>query len=386
MDADDPYIKSLSGGQMFSSVKNGKGRMPPFKTRLADAQIREAVAYFQELGTALSAPKPQPQGSDQSAPSESSVFGAACSQRDPSTKAAALESFLQSYPQSANKAIALNILMNTYSSLNDDQNALNAAKRGLQVNPNDENAIFVAVKLELDECNRNGDPVTCSEAAALGQRGLSIPKPSGYTDDNWRKTINVTYPFYRSAIALARPVTQAAAVGPYAAYAGDYFIEMTGQHFIFLPDGTCSLRSPGAKPAPCNFTVDGDWLVMTIRMGETDIPLSKLKIQDGKLYIGGFAGSRGLELVRQGVPPAPAPKPEAVEKTAVVQPQYEDVAPPPPPQAPAPSISMGQTKSQVIAAFGDPQRKAVAGPKEIFFYTDLKMKVTFANGKVTGIE
>jgi hypothetical protein len=47
---------------------------------------------------------------------------------------------------------------------------------------------------------------------------------------------------------------------------------------------------------------------------------------------------------------------------------------------------MGQTIAQVTAAFGEPQRKAAAGTKEIFFYTDLKMKVTFTNGKVSSIE
>jgi len=65
---------------------------------------------------------------------------------------------------------------------------------------------------------------------------------------------------------------------------------------------------------------------------------------------------------------------------------YEDIAPPLPPPAPPPTISMGQTRTQVIAAFGEPHRKAAAGPKEFFFYTDLKMKVTFTNGKVSGIE
>jgi hypothetical protein len=71
---------------------------------------------------------------------------------------------------------------------------------------------------------------------------------------------------------------------------------------------------------------------------------------------------------------------------APTQHQYEDLAPPPSPPAPAPTISMGQTKAQVTAAFGEPQRKAAAGPKEIYFYTDLKMKVTFTNGKVSSIE
>ena len=296
-DADDPNIRSLTPNQMFSSVKNGKVGpngtfgMPPFKNRLTDAEIRDAVAFFRTLGTALSVPAPQAQGSDQFPPSESSAFVAAYSQRDPSAKAAALESFLQAYPQSANKKTALNILMNTYSSsLNDDHNALSAAKRGLQVDPNDENAIFVAVEIEIKECNQTGDAQTCNDAAALGQRGLAIPQKPVYTDDNWRKTIAVTYPYYRSAIALARPV------------------------------------APSSEPAP------------------------------------------------EAAPPA------------LAQRQYEDVAPPPPAPAPSPTLSMGQTKNQVVAAFGEPQRKAAAGPREIFFYTDLKMKVTFTNGKVSGIE
>jgi hypothetical protein len=106
-----------------------------------------------------------------------------------------------------------------------------------------------------------------------------------------------------------------------------------------------------------------------------------LKIQGGKLLV------FGIELVRQGVPTAPATQQEA-EATAPAPPQhqYEDLAAPQPPPAPAPTISMGQTKAQVTTAFGEPQRKAAVGPKEIFFYTDLKMKVTFTSGKVSSIE
>jgi hypothetical protein len=82
----------------------------------------------------------------------------------------------------------------------------------------------------------------------------------------------------------------------------------------------------------------------------------------------------------------PAAPPPPISPPAPAQHQYEDVAPPPPPPAPAATISIGQTKTQVTAAFGEPQRKATAGPKEIFFYTDLKMKVTFTNGKVSSID
>jgi hypothetical protein len=84
--------------------------------------------------------------------------------------------------------------------------------------------------------------------------------------------------------------------------------------------------------------------------------------------------------------PVPNPPEQESAPSAPTQHQYEEIAPPPPPPAPAPTISMGQTKAQVTAAFGEPQRKAAAGPKEIFFYTDLKMKVTFTNGKMSSID
>jgi len=47
---------------------------------------------------------------------------------------------------------------------------------------------------------------------------------------------------------------------------------------------------------------------------------------------------------------------------------------------------LGQIKVQLTDAFGEPQRKAATGTREIFFYTELKMKVTFVNGKVSSID
>ena len=75
--------------------------------------------------------------------------------------------------------------------------------------------------------------------------------------------------------------------------------------------------------------------------------------------------------------PAPAPPPPAA---------YQDVPPPPPAPGPAPTVSLGMTREQVVGAFGEPERKAALGPKQIFIYSELKMKVTFTNGKVTNVE
>jgi hypothetical protein len=110
--------------------------------------------------------------------------------------------------------------------------------------------------------------------------------------------------------------------------------------------------------------------------------------------------SEVLMVASQGqTAPAPKAAPAAAAPPAPLQRQQEELAPTPhaatpPPPAPAPAISnnpapivsIGQTKAQVIAAFGEPQRKAEAGKKEIFYYADSKMKITFINGIVRSID
>jgi hypothetical protein len=62
-----------------------------------------------------------------------------------------------------------------------------------------------------------------------------------------------------------------------------------------------------------------------------------------------------------------------------------DIAPPPPPaDTPPPTIAIGQTVDQVTGAFGQPTRIANLGPKQIYYYKD--MKVTFVKGKVSDIQ
>jgi hypothetical protein len=79
---------------------------------------------------------------------------------------------------------------------------------------------------------------------------------------------------------------------------------------------------------------------------------------------------------------APPPAPEAAP-AAPPPPPMPDIAPPPPPDD-VPTITLGQTRAQVIAALGQPDKAAKMGTKEILFFKT--MKVTFINGKVTKVE
>ena len=44
--ATDPEVKKMSEAQMVEAVKNGMGKMQPYKDKLSDAQIKDVVTYF----------------------------------------------------------------------------------------------------------------------------------------------------------------------------------------------------------------------------------------------------------------------------------------------------------------------------------------------------
>ena len=85
---------------------------------------------------------------------------------------------------------------------------------------------------------------------------------------------------------------------------------------------------------------------------------------------------------QQEAPAAAAPAAEA-PPAPVEAPPAAIEAPPPPPAEPA-TVALGQTPDQVVAALGQPTKKAKIGAKEIYFYKDIK--VTFLNGKVKDIQ
>jgi len=87
----------------------------------------------------------------------------------------------------------------------------------------------------------------------------------------------------------------------------------------------------------------------------------------------------------------PAPQEQAPPQQAEPAPPAEPaeappaaIEPPPPPPAEPATVSVGQTPDEVIAALGQPAKKAKVGTKEIYYYKDLK--VVFVNGKVKDVQ
>jgi len=135
-------------------------------------------------------------------PAESNAYKYASTQSDPKAKAAALESFLLAYPQSAVKSAALDSLIDIYYDLEESDNTLSAALRLLELNPDHMKAIFVSVSILKNQCVKASDAQSCDKAATLAQKGLLVPRQAPYTDAEWKKITDAAYPLFQSAIAL----------------------------------------------------------------------------------------------------------------------------------------------------------------------------------------
>src|SRR6266568_571077 len=135
-------------------------------------------------------------------PAEFNAYQMASTQTDPKAKAAALESFLQTYPQSVVKKAVLDDLVTTYQQVGDADKTLSAASRLLQVDPDNMKAIFISVYIKKGQCAKTSDAQTCDDTAALANKGLTAAKPAGAADADWKKQTDATYPIFHSAIAL----------------------------------------------------------------------------------------------------------------------------------------------------------------------------------------
>jgi hypothetical protein len=147
-----------------------------------------------------------------------------------------------------------------------------------------------------------------------------------------------------------------------------------GSHLVLLPDGSFN-KLVGSGMGQGKYTVDGNQLTLTFTSGFAEHYLIE---------------GDGLEdvMARVGwIRTGDAPGADAAPSTAapaVQTPLPEIEPPPPPPDEPPPSVDLGQTRADVIAAFGQPLKTAKIGVKEILYYKD--MKVILVHGKVTNVQ
>jgi ankyrin repeat protein len=135
------------------------------------------------------------------APVELNAYQSAMKQTDPVAKAAALEGFLDAYPQSVLYNSAIASLVGAYTGFGEDDKAVLADTRILQAYPNSLMALSYLVLIKKKQCVMNKVAQTCDDAAGLAQKALSTLKPANVPDHVWNLWTNVSYPVFHSAIA-----------------------------------------------------------------------------------------------------------------------------------------------------------------------------------------
>jgi tetratricopeptide (TPR) repeat protein len=202
-------------------------------------------------------------------PAEFNAYQQASTQTDPAQKAAALESFLSTYPQSVVKKAVLDELIVTYQGLNQPDKALSAATRLLQIDPNNMRAIYISVYIKKADCQKSVNPQTgvtsdaqtCDDAATLAQKGLTVPKPADTADADWKKLTDATYPLFHSTIALDDEVSKKDMKGAIDEYRKEldlYPLDECSKPGPCLVD-TLQLAEAYARPGPTQDQVQAVW-------------------------------------------------------------------------------------------------------------------------------
>lgn len=131
-------------------------------------------------------------------PAEYNAYTSAIGQATPAAKAQAIESFLQTYPNSVVKGEMLEQLVGAYQATGDTAKTYDAAKRLLQVDPNNLRALIFVVYVSKQQAN--GDQAKLDEAAALAQRGENATKPANMSDADFQKLKEVSGPIFGDVI------------------------------------------------------------------------------------------------------------------------------------------------------------------------------------------
>jgi hypothetical protein len=138
-------------------------------------------------------------------PAEFNAYQNAITQTNPQAKASASEAFLTQYPQSIVKKAVLDGLVVAYAAANppDPTKTVDAAKRLLQVDPNNLKAAYLIAYIDKQQAQATPAqmPQLLDDAAAMATKGLADTKPEDMKDDDFKKQKATTDAFFYSVIS-----------------------------------------------------------------------------------------------------------------------------------------------------------------------------------------
>lgn len=168
-------------------------------------------------------------------PVEYQAYQNAVSPADPAARAAAIESFLKTYPKTVAAKTAFDSLEDAYQAMSDralaaaraaktaDAQAkgvsesadaaakeLDAANRLLTIDSDNLKALLISVAIMKSQATKTdpSDAKAIAAAAEQARRGLKVTKPQGTSDEDWQRLTGLAYPIFHSAIGLDAEVSK----------------------------------------------------------------------------------------------------------------------------------------------------------------------------------
>ena len=145
-------------------------------------------------------------------PAEYNAYMAAVQAQDPNQKAAALEGFLNQYPNSVMKSDALEMLMGAYQAGNNAAKMADTATRLLQADPKSTAALAVLSfltknKIQTQDANNpqqlQADAAQAQQYAQQGLQALqSQTKPEGVSDADWQNRVKQLTGLFNSTLGF----------------------------------------------------------------------------------------------------------------------------------------------------------------------------------------
>ncbi len=139
-------------------------------------------------------------------PAEYNSYIAALNRSDPAQKAAAMEAFINQYPNSIVKSDAMEQAMAAYQQTGNAAKVGETADRILRLYAENVRALAIAAYLRRDQGTR-GDPKATAEAGAMAERGLKAlpnwPKPEEISDAAFKQLSDQMAGIFYGAAAFA---------------------------------------------------------------------------------------------------------------------------------------------------------------------------------------
>ena len=184
------------------------------KKSLVTMLLMLATAALQPLAAQQSSPAaapaggqaaPQQQKKEIKDPAEYNAYVNAAQQTDPAAKATALESFLQTYPNSVMKTDAMELMMGAYQQAGNAAKTSETAQKILQADPNNVRALALLAYTARMTALQGGPNAqqSAAQAGEYGQKGISavqsMQKPEGISDADFTKLKNETSIIFNGA-------------------------------------------------------------------------------------------------------------------------------------------------------------------------------------------